>query len=304
MNKFLIQIGLFLLSIILIFIAVEMFLRIYPNTFNSKAKYFRQNKEVIEVLFLGSSHTQDGINPRYIEFKSSNLGYGGQDFEIDSALITHYIQEMPKLKKVVWEIDFISLYKKREEDYFRYPWYKIYYGIDFGKNTFINSISLYSTSPDFFNQYLRGILFEKNQVNKYGYNEAEDKGKFSRMNYDEISILKESLNKKNKIEENVINQNNIRRNLRLYESVKKLCIKKNVELVIINYPMYKTYIDQIEDTPMYNYWKSFLKKETELGIEIWDFEKNKNFQVTDFSNDSHLNKNGAKKLSNIINSYL
>lgn len=301
MKKFQKKLILFLLSILAIFIGVEMLIRFYPNTFNTKAKYLNENKHTIEVLFLGSSHTQDGINPKFIRVKSANLGYGGQDFEIDSALVKHFIKQMPELKKIVWEIDFISLYKIREQDYFRYPWYKAYYDIDFGKNTLLNNISLYSSSPDFFNQYLKGLFFSKNHINKYGYDEKDDIGKFSRMSYNEATIIRESLIKKGKMEENVINQNNINRNIRFYNYVKNVCSKNDIELILMNYPMYKTYTHQFENTEMYIFWKQFLKQEKELGIEIWNFEKNDSFKVTDFSNESHLNKNGAEKLSRMVN---
>ena len=301
MKKFIKKIILFSIPLLLIGIGAEIFLRFYPNTFNTKAKYFDENKKDIEVIFLGSSHTMDGVNPKYFSLKVANLGYASQDFQIDSALISHYLKDLKSLKQIVWEVDYISLYKTREPDYFRYPWYKIYYNIDFGKGTLINYYSMYSTSPDFFNQYIQRALFTDNLVNKYGFNEAEDEGKFSRMKYDSLAIEAELSKKDVQVEANVIDENNLERNLKLVNYVEDLCRKNNIQLIFMNYPMHYTYYRNIENKKMYVYWKKFMKEKSSQGYKVLDFERNKNFSIKDFANESHLNKNGAAKLSKILN---
>ncbi len=304
MKKFIKKLIFFLLPILFVFIGVEFFIRNHPNTFNTKAKQFTENRNMIEVLFLGSSHTQDGINPRFLEFSASNLGYAGQDFEIDSALVAHYIKDLRSLKTIIWEIDFISLYKKREDKYFRYPWYKLFYGLDFGENSMLNDLSLYSSSPDFFNQYLRNLFFSMDNINQFGFNEAEDKEKFYKLNHDSLAIEQASLGENAQLEGNMYKADNFEKNARLVSYMKQRCEENNIRLVLMAYPKYNTYIRNFEDTPMYKNWKAFLEDERANGTQVWDLERDKAFLVTDFKNDSHLNQRGAEKLTKRVNGLL
>lgn len=43
---------------------------------------------------------------------------------------------------------------------------------------------------------------------------------------------------------------------------------------------------------------------SDSNIKLLDFENDTRFHVMDYKNDDHLNSNGAKKLSLLINDYL
>ena len=92
------------------FIYAEYTLQFYPSIFQLKAQNFKQNKNKIEVLILGSSHNKTAINPEFINaFCSSNLAFEGQDIRIDSALFNKTINLLPNLKIVVFELSYHTL---------------------------------------------------------------------------------------------------------------------------------------------------------------------------------------------------
>ncbi len=290
-----------MLPMIALFLIAEIILHKTPNTFNQKAKYLNQNKNNIEVLFLGSSHTQNGINPAFMNLNSSNLGYGNQDYQIDLAILNSYIDQLPNLKYIIEEVDFIDLYKKRDSTYFRYPWYEKYYGFKLGSYPKYKKWSLYLSNPDFFNNYFKNYFFDENNINLYGYDDVEVQGEFYRQDYNknkiEISTIGlpefELLNDKNK--------KSLKTNLKRLKLIESLALKKNIKFIKVSYPMFITYYKNLESYKTYNIWKNYISNEQKNGKLFWNFERNGNFRVSDFANGSHLNNGGAKKLTQMIN---
>ena len=130
MKKFIKKTILISLPIIFIGMFIKIFISYYPNTFNTKANYLNSNLENIEILFLGSSHTQNGVNPKFIDISSANIAYGSQDYQLNSAIYFKYISRLKKLKKLIIELDYHSLEQKNNADYFRLPWYYKYHDIN------------------------------------------------------------------------------------------------------------------------------------------------------------------------------
>mgnify|MGYP000306610883 CR=1 FL=1 len=118
MKKFLYKTLLFSAPVLLLFLAIELFVVFKPNSFNTKAKYIQNNLDV-EAVFLGSSHTQNGINPEFMHLKTANLAYGGQDYALDSALFFKYASKLQDLKYVFLEMDYHSLEHTNLTNYFK-----------------------------------------------------------------------------------------------------------------------------------------------------------------------------------------
>ena len=103
MKKFISKLFRFSLPFIifsLICLVIHLFIILSSNTFNLKAKYIKENPDV-EILFLGSSHTQNGINPEFINKKTANLAYGGQDYFYDYELFFKFAPKLKKLKYII-----------------------------------------------------------------------------------------------------------------------------------------------------------------------------------------------------------
>ena len=112
------------ISFILIFIILVIILEIVArDMYNNrtdlffKHKCFRENQNEIEILFLGSSHTEQSVNPQYINKKAFNISYVSQDFYYDYAILKKYINCMPNLETIVLGLSFFS-FGYDEEEYF------------------------------------------------------------------------------------------------------------------------------------------------------------------------------------------
>jgi len=94
MKSFITKIAFFILPIFILLIGVELYFRNAPNAFIVKSNYLKENIGQIEVLILGSSHHQNGLNPKYFSKNTCNLANGSQDIKMDSALFFSNVKRM------------------------------------------------------------------------------------------------------------------------------------------------------------------------------------------------------------------
>lgn len=287
----------------------EILLHNYPSTFQLKAKNITKNKDNIDVLILGSSHNQVGINPYLIkDFQVSNLAFGGQTLTIDYNLLKHYIinNKLPKLKKVVFELSYHTLEETHKSNYHRNSLYLHFYGINcFNRNVNFKDYSIYFSNPILYNRFLNPFT-EKEPVNKYGFIESLSKFDkelhiFENLNYDENVILNDTNSisiKRHKYE----NLKAFNSNKELLFKMIELCIDHDVTPIILIPPVYKSYFD--------GYIKAKKNRRNQLmasllvdypKLTVMNCEQSEMFSVRDFKNADHLNPKGAAKFSVLIN---
>ncbi|AVI51417.1 hypothetical protein C5O00_09630 [Pukyongia salina] len=305
MRRFLLKITLFSLLPILLFLTAELLIRFSPNAFIAKAEYIQNNKN-IEALILGSSHTQQAIDPSHFTIKAANLAYNGQDLSINEDLYHRYKEELPQLKYLIVEIDYHTLEFRQPEDYFRDPWYFQYHGLKRHPIRPITKYSMYASSPKFFNNFLLDKLNRDSpvvQLNEWGFETNRFWGEFKDMEYDEKKI--DSLMRQLPTRHAKISLENLNNSKRSLGRIIQDCNEKNITLVFIATPMYKTFerhkIEPKErhrslllDSLMYVY----------KNLIYLDFEYDERFDVTHFRDEDHLNPKGAMKFTRILNDTL
>ena len=109
-SKLYIRLFLFLIPILLFLTVVEYKLYHIPNTYNTKRKYFEKQLDSIEVLTLGASTILRGVNPKYFSYKGFNLANVNQTLDVNEILTEKYLLQMKKLKMVILDIDYVTLY--------------------------------------------------------------------------------------------------------------------------------------------------------------------------------------------------
>ena len=306
MKQFLAKSLWFLLPVLLFFTAMEIYIRNSENSFITKAKYFQKNKEQVEVLVLGSSHNQNGVNPKFFRSKTTNLSYGSQDIQIDSALFFSNVKQMKNLKKVVFELDYHRLDIENKPDFYRFPWYYMYYGIEVQPVKFVHKVSLYSSNVDFFNTIILDQFssnYKPQVINEFGFVEKNYTDDFVGFFYMENKIeatAKERLKSRHK----EFSAKNFNRNASRIQSMIAYCKNNNIELYFFSSPLYKTYIENkipMKDQKVKNYIQKLITNEK---INYYNFENTSRFELYDFSNDDHLNAKGAEKYSKLIDSII
>lgn len=306
MKKFLLSFLLFIFPFILLLAAIECYVLFYPSTFNRKANYLKNNISHIQTLILGSSHNQNALNPAFFQSPAINLANAGQDVQLDAALFFTYISQLKSLKQVILEMDYHTMEEKIDSLYFRIPWYCRFYNIELYKVSILNKISVYSSSPSFFNKVLLDEINTKKvryRLNKYGFILNDFPGVMEALKYDSLELAKtapERLKDKHTNQSTeIFNYNRIK-----MDSIIQYCLVHKIKVILVSTPMYVTYINNEiseKNRRRKNYTDSLIKLPY---VSYYDFENNKNFTVYDFKNDDHLNSKGANKFSLFMDSIL
>jgi len=295
MKKFVKKITLFLAPIIITVLFLECFVRMMSSNFYSKVNYIKNNPD-IELLILGSSHNTT-INPKLFNIKTANLAFPMQDIQLDSAIFFNQIKKLKKLKYLILEFDYITLFKKNDDDYFRLSWYYIYYNIQLNNLKGIKKYSLYMSSPQFFND----IIIKK--INSFWQKKTiNPDAVFKNLNYNEKLIEIETAKRIKKMKKSLSNSN-FNFNTSKINYIIDFCNKNNIKVILVSNPVHKTYSSSYENNLIKNrlvYIDSLLK--TNKKLIYFNHEFDFNFNTNDFYNADHLNSTGAAKFTKLLNS--
>jgi hypothetical protein len=123
MKRFLRDIALFVLPLLIIAVAMEFVAESIPNSYTYKRDYMEEHGAEIQTLILGSSNAYDGLNPRVLP-NAFNLANSSQTLEDDYRLLAKYIDSMDSLQTVIVGLGYHSLGVTKEEH--RRTYYTIY----------------------------------------------------------------------------------------------------------------------------------------------------------------------------------
>lgn len=304
MNNFLINISRFLLPFFLPLIILELSVR--NNTFKAKANYIHQNKDSIEVMILGSSQNWRAINPKYLSNKIAPLAHGGSAINLDFLLFDKYIELLPNLKVVIFELGYHNLEDYRDSNWSKNHLFYIYYGINnYDAKPFLNENFLLTAN---FKEYLKRFITPvKNQpfgqFNEYGFITESPISMFERVNYDSLRIenkVKAYLKNRHK---NISKKRFLMNTKKLRERVNR-CLKNDIVVVFLSPPKHYTYNDEMLPDKLKRRDEFLQSYYSHKNVYIWNFERTYEYQPRMFGDPDHLNPKGAEIFSIKIDSVL
>lgn len=285
----------------------EFFLRAIPNDFNLKLQNLNQNKNDIEVLILGSSHTYVGVDPNFIDKKAFNLAYSSQTLDLDNLIFNEHKSRLNQLKTVIIPISYFSYALALEDgsSAHKIKNYNIYYQL------FSHTIKLENQFEIFHQPFLANYNDLKTYFKNPKFKIAVDqngfiKKRFVKQNLDwEESAFHAAKNHTLNFGDE---QTKIRisQNINALEQIISWCKIHQVKVILVSTPTTNSYLEKLNQE-QFIHWKNTTQKIVDDNDEvIWlnFLEDNSKFDVSDFQNADHLNQKGAEKLTRIINSYL
>lgn len=123
MKKFLRNIALYALPVVIVAVVMEIVAESIPNSYTYKRDYIEQHGAQIETLIIGSSNAYDGLNPSVLPH-AFNLANSSQTLEDDYRLLAKYIDSMDSLQTVIVGLGYHSLDATTEDN--RRTYYTIY----------------------------------------------------------------------------------------------------------------------------------------------------------------------------------
>ncbi len=288
----------FLLNLLWFCIPVVLCLELMTRTFDGEYKRKRDGlldcADSIEVLILGNSHAGDGIDPAQFDLFAYNLAFGSQTIYFDKRLALKYVDSLPRLKYVLLSVDYQSFYYLHRSA--RDKYYHYYHGIDFDNKQFwLEDLSHFwfgfgpkialanmvkSSRPMY-----RGWTFhERTMPEMMTETWAQERATYFQ------KVINDNKNHRNRVVSDLRN---------LLESLSA----QGIRCLLVTHPLHPKIYSKLDP----EVWKENLTVIDELAedplVTYYDYGK---YPLADdqFYNLDHLNRAGARKYSQSLNSII
>lgn len=316
MKKFVFRALSFLLMPFLVIIITDIYLRTQNTLYKEKFSSALQNKDSVEIIILGNSHANYGVDPKKFDLNTFNLANVNQSIYFDKRLTLKLLENSEKLEYVFISLDFHSLYFSDQG--IRNVWSYYGNGIKYKNQNYLLenlSPSLFGYPPKvtlsiFRKRFLNYIKYGDGALDIYvekgvnpldsiyngyiGYEGTEGKAFLPK----NLKSRAKTFNKKyknQKIKEEVISD---------LKSFIRVLKKNNITPILFTSPTFQEYNGYLK--------KEYIAinnrdiEEIRLGENLiyWNFMDSPLFSKEDFYDGDHLNKRGAAKFSQILNDSL
>lgn len=303
MRKFIYKLFIFCIPLIVLIGFVEYFYRTQPNNYTLKNYYLNKNHNDIEVLLFGDSHCFYGLNPIYFHKSTFNISNVSQTIYFDKLILEQYLDKLPKLKCVVFCIEYTNLSQKdnTQDDVFRKYYYQYYMKLDV---PLISKIDI--------NQYLISLAQSPKisfyTLEKWFYTgsllDSDPKGWGT--NFKKKDRILPKLIAKERAESQGDGLMDFTINSSRIKDIIKKCKSKNIKVVIVSMPqthLYSSYLNQKKLQSIFKTCHGF-QDENANSVFYLNLFNDKRFKDEDFFDSDHLNEVGAEKCSKIVNLYM
>lgn len=324
MIQFLKKSALFLCFLLLCCIATEVALVYCPNRHAAKLKYMEDHLDDINTLFLGNSHIENGIDPRYYADDSVyNFSLCGRKNYYDRALAERFIPKMGNLKTVFMPIGYNKEYdaflpdepidsEKRSAIDYNYflreqTMYCKYMGLVYGEKKFCGlghySEILIGNSgiPERLTASLKARITGEadeyeNVAESKGYYPLEAERRSPNWTKQKMPHPTDSLTDYHKRKWEIVFGN--------YKKIAELCQMKNARFILVTAPYYASAREIMsgQDLKSLQNFVDALQKEHD-NVYYINLMDDPRFIEEDFFDCQHMTTTGAKKLTMTLKSF-
>jgi len=277
---------------------------------HGKIRCFERVSGSVEVIFIGSSHVEKGIDPHWISAVSFNLAYVSQDVYNTYKLIERYLENMPRLRMVILGISFYDLNfdETHESPFFTVEYYQAagiwprHLGVDFLANWSV----FYVHQADFIRDLISGkkptefqhmpagfqveiqLAGEALVDNGFRYSSGSMQQSMMSLNGGQRARYHQSYN-------DAFVQ---RENTNLLKALTLLLSRKNIRLLLITIPVTTYYKKSYTGNYLGDFYRSvseFTRMHPDVSYN--DYSENHDHPDAEFLNSDHLNFRGAKRFT-------
>jgi hypothetical protein len=255
--------------------------------------------ESVQVLVLGDSHTQSGVDDSKIK-NCLNISQSSEHFLYTYNVLNILLGNNPHVRKVIVGVSFHSFGKSYDKcvtdnSYTRIMFPRYYPVLDVESILDIEKIPFLE-----FRDILKSMIFDL--FNHSGISEISFIGKYYRSNKSNLNdyTVNSAVDRHYFIDKN---DKNCFSDLQVkyLSRIVDLCKLRNVELIFINTPVHMDYFEKIPGSFLSNYYSTINRYRRD--IRFFDFHS---IYVpnNEFGDGDHLNYFGATKLSKLISERL
>lgn len=301
MKRILLKTFYFSLPIILVGLCMEVLLRNVPNDYLYKREYLDMHSNEIETLIMGSSHAFYGFDPIYFSSETFNASHISQSLNYDFEIYRKYQNDFNNLKTIILPISYFTLWGKLEnsEESWRVKNYSLYYKIK-TSGSVIDNTELFSNKFGINIKRLYLYYIKKQEsisCSEFGWGTAyESENSKDLIETGEIAAKRHTImdigSEKNA---SIFNEN-----IEILNSIIALSKKRNVKIIFITLPAYKTYTEGLNEGQKAKTIEAIMDIEQKNNCVYLNLLEDQSFVSTDFYDADHLNEFGAKKISILL----
>lgn len=302
MKKLLRKLFLFSLPFLVVFLGIEVFYRTVPNNYSFKHKTVQQNYDSTEVLILGGSHTFYGLNPKYFEKKTFNLGNLSQSLYFDELLLEKHLNHFKKLQCVILNIEYFSLSQAdtSAENNSRKYYYHGFMNLDVPlvaptdpKGVFLSTNRSFERNLNLINKYIsKGTLLYCDE-NGFGTDYTKVKSR-------NIDKTLETTLKAHEDHLTDFSKNNSR-----LQHMITLCKNRNIKVLLVTMPVVEAYANGVDQNKLQRIFETCQNLEKQnSNVRYLNLFQDKRFKTEDFYDADHLHTDGAVKCSGIVSGFV
>ncbi|XOL42326.1 hypothetical protein KCTC32420_02721 [Aequorivita nionensis] len=296
----------FFIPVAIAYCILELLVLNIPINYKIFGNYLNAHSQEIEVMAFGSSQMKCGFNPALSDESAINFASTSQHHNEDFHILKGTIDRLPKLKHVLLEVSYNHLeLPYHPNDYWKNTIYLKYYNVNaFERPTWFKDRLVYLSNPRFYSHKLMDYYFYKiddSQLNEYGFDTNNYEGAFKKLNYDETKLAAHKFKIITREDTSIFKKNTIY----LFEML-DYAKAENLKVIVCTLPLYKTYLKERNPNVVRRRDSvlSVIKKKYSNVILLNVETDTLQFTVKDFLNENHLNPDGAKKFTALVNQKL
>ena len=305
---------LFLLPVLLGWGVLEGWLNHVPDSHSIKHANLLKLEPEIDTLVLGASASFWDIAPRELDGNAYNLGNVAQTLYYDDALLTKALPRLPKLKRVILSVTYVSLFfqlhdtdEETRQYYYWHRWHIPPPRVQDRLDPKLFSLVALRT-PGFAASSFKDALMRRvhggefatapfdSVIDAYGWS-PQPAG-----NPKDLQV--EAVNKKLFYHHRLMHLSDEDANAAALEHIISLTQSRGIELVLVVPPVYAEYAKGMKP----EYWQRTQERLLELsrrqGVRYLNFLEAPDLSAEDFLDADHLNANGALEFTRMLRTEL
>lgn len=296
----------FFIPVVIAYAVLEVLVLQLPFQYTIIEDYMASEGDRIEIITTGSSQMKCAVNPAFMKEPALNFGSTSQHHNTDYAILTQTHDKLKNVNCVVLEVSYSHLeLPHNAPTFWKNNVYLKYYDVNnFGRNTYFKDKLIFLSRPDIYSRELIDhYVRNKTTVNfnRFGFDENNYNGSFKKKNYEdaEIPFVSSEINTSESVQLFEYNTAFLFKFLDYLEA-------KNINVVLTSLPMHKYYLRD-RNLNILHRRDSILTVASERYSNLRVFRKEEDtvhFKTSDYINHNHLNPDGAKKYTEMLDAFI
>ncbi|MCY7389129.1 MAG: hypothetical protein LH481_13905, partial [Burkholderiales bacterium] len=257
-----------------------------------------------DTLIVGSSAADSGISPSQLSGSAFNLANAGQTPYYDDKLVTKAIEQLPKLRRVIIAITYISFeYQIHDspESWRQYLYHQVW-GISPQGEIDRMDIRMWSRAAFLLPQLLKSLVHKSfanlaPNVDVRGFSVIHGER-------DTPDLGQKAAQVRLAVHHGLMKTEHAPANIASLEHLLSILQQQNVQVVVVAMPVWHTYADAMRPLAWAKTESTLERMTKQYGARYLSFLSQSRLESRDFLNLDHLNERGAIRFTQMLNAAL